>query len=200
MREAGRPEPEPQQAPADPAHAGPDRLHEIGVLRRREIEARIVAPLLEALGREFGRERVLAIARAVIIRIARQQGAQLAETMGGRTLEHFARSLEFWKRDDALRIDVLEQTEERFSFNVTRCRYAELYHALGIPELGEVLSCHRDFAFIEGFNPEVKLTRTQTIMGGAPFCDFRFARTPGAPPPPAPSPSDPPPPATEHGR
>ena len=27
-------------------------LNDIGVLRRREIEARIVAPLLEALGRE----------------------------------------------------------------------------------------------------------------------------------------------------
>ena len=36
----------------------PDRLNEIGVLKRREIEARIIAPLLEALGHEFGRERV----------------------------------------------------------------------------------------------------------------------------------------------
>jgi hypothetical protein len=40
------------------------------------------------------------------------------------------------KKDDALHIDVLEQSEEALAFNVTRCRYAELYRALGIPELG----------------------------------------------------------------
>jgi hypothetical protein len=59
---------------------------------------------------------------------------------------------------------------------VTRCRYAELYHALGIPELGTLLSCNRDYALIEGFNPDVDLTRTQTIMEGATYCDFRYRR------------------------
>jgi hypothetical protein len=154
--------------------APPDRLNEIGVLTRREIEARIVGPLLEALGHEFDRERVLEVAQDVIIRIAREQGAQLAEVMQGRTLAHFARSLEFWKKDDALEIYLLEQTDQKFSFNVTRCRYAELYRALGIPELGALLSCNRDFALVEGFNPDIALTRTQTIMEGAPFCDFRL--------------------------
>jgi len=161
---------EQRSAPSLP----PDRLNEVGVLTRREIEARLLAPLVQALGEEFGRERVLEITRQTIIRIAREQGAELTESMGGCSLAHFAASLEAWKKGEALQIDVLEQTQERFSFNVTRCRYAEMYQALGIPELGSVLSCNRDFALIEGFNPEVALTRTQTIMGGAPFCDFRY--------------------------
>jgi len=71
-------------------------------------------------------------------------------------------------------MDVLEQSEEKFSFNVTRCRYAEMYRALGIPEIGALLSCNRDFSLVEGFNPDVKLTRTQTVMEGASHCDFRF--------------------------
>ena len=71
-------------------------------------------------------------------------------------------------------MDVLRQDTERFDFNVTRCRYAEMYRALGIPEVGALLSCNRDFALIEGFNSHVKLRRTQTIMEGAPHCDFRF--------------------------
>ena len=149
-------------------------LNEIGVLRRREIEARIVGPLLEALGKEFDRERVLEVTRGVIIKLAHEQGEALAELLGGDSLADFVRSLEFWKKDDALQIDVLEQTEQNFSFNVTRCRYAELYQMLGIPELGAVLSCNRDFAMSQGFNPGMTLTRTQTIMDGAPFCDFRF--------------------------
>ena len=150
------------------------RLNAIGVLTRREIEARIVAPLIEALGREFGRERVLEIARDVIIQLAREQGAQLAEAQQGQTLAHFANTMDAWRKDDALQIEVLEQTDEKFSFNVTRCRYAEMYRALGVPELGALLSCNRDFSLIEGFNPDVTLTRTQTIMQGAPFCNFRY--------------------------
>ena len=151
-----------------------DELNSIGVLKRREIEARLVAPLLEALGEEFGPERVNEIARQTIIRIAQEQGAALAESMGGCSLAHFAASWEAWKKGGALELDVLEQSETRYAFDVTRCRYAEMYRRLGIPELGALLSCNRDFALIQGFNPQIELTRTQTIMGGAPFCDFRF--------------------------
>ncbi|HZP37540.1 MAG TPA: L-2-amino-thiazoline-4-carboxylic acid hydrolase [Methylomirabilota bacterium] len=152
----------------------PDTLNEIGVLKRREIEARILMPVLSALGEEFGRERVFEIARKVIVEVAREQGKALAERMGGDSLGQFAAALEDWKKGDAYRMDVLEQTEEKFSFNVTRCRYAEMYRALGIPEVGALLSCNRDFSLVEGFNPDVQLTRTQTVMEGASHCDFRF--------------------------
>lgn len=158
-----------------------DTLNEIGVLKRREIEARILMPVLEALGDEFGRARVFEVARRVIVDVARRQGRELAERVGGSSLAHFAAALDDWKKGDAYRMDVLRQDDERFEFNVTRCRYAEMYRALGIPEVGALLSCNRDFALIEGFNPEIGLRRTQTIMEGASHCDFRFARRAAAP-------------------
>lgn len=151
-----------------------DQLNAIGVLRRREIEARLLAPLLDALGEKFGREQVLEVTRRVIIQLAHQQGVQLKESTGGDDLAHFAQALEDWKKGEALEMEMLEESDERFSFNVTRCRYAEMYRALGISQLGAVLSCNRDFALIEGFNPQIGLKRTQTIMEGAPFCDFRY--------------------------
>ena len=58
-------------------------LNAIGVLKRREIEARILAPLVEALGREFGREKVLQIVRETIVGIARDQGRQLVQISAG---------------------------------------------------------------------------------------------------------------------
>lgn len=153
----------------------PDTLNQrVGVLVRREIEARILAPIIEALGAEFGRDRVIEILRRAIVEVAREQGRQLAARMGGDSLTRFAEALDDWKQGDAYRMTVHEQTDERLGFDVTRCRYAEMYRALGIPELGEVLSCNRDFALIEGFNPDVRLTRTQTIMRGSSHCDFRF--------------------------
>jgi hypothetical protein len=153
-----------------------DTLNEIGVLKRREIEARIVGSFVDALAEEFDRERVLAILRETIIQVARQQGAARAAEMGDNSLAAFAQSAGDWRKGDALQIEVLELSDERYSFDVTRCRYAEMYRALGLADLGAVLSCNRDYSLIEGFNQEVELVRAQTIMQGAPCCTFRYAK------------------------
>ena len=147
-------------------------LNTIGVLKRRLIEARVIAPLIDAFAAEFGRERVIEIARRAIAAIACEQGADLARAAGGNSLPHLALTLDRWTADDALRIDVLEQGTERFAFNVTRCRYAEMYRELGIPELGAVLSCNRDAALIAGFNPQATLTRHKRSSVGRPIATF----------------------------
>src|SRR5947207_2487522 len=144
------------------------------LLQRREIEARIVGPLIRAVRDELGEERTLALVRRVIADLARDAGADLARQLGEASLSAFAAGLDRWKDGGALEIDLLEQSDERLSFNVTRCRYAEMYRALGLADLGASLSCQRDYALASGFNPDIELTRTQTIMEGAPFCDFRF--------------------------
>jgi predicted hydrocarbon binding protein len=151
-----------------------DRLNAVGILTRREIEARILAPVIEALGEEFGRERVIEIVRGVVVGLARDQGRAMAEARQDDSLPSFAGTLEPWTRNNALALEVREQTGDTLSFDVTRCRYAEMYRTLGIPELGAVLSCNRDAALIEGFNPDVQFERTQTIMQGATHCDFRY--------------------------
>lgn len=158
----------------------PDTLNDIGVLKRREIEARIVAPLLARLGEEFGAERVAELAREVVVDVARGQGGELAEHMGGNGLGHFADSMENWTKGGALEIEIVEQSAEVFAFNVTRCRYAEMYRELGLADLGATMSCNRDGTMVEGFNPRIDFTRTQTIMTGADHCDFvyRLPETP----------------------
>ncbi len=155
-----------------------DTLNDVGVLVRREIEARIVVPLIDRFSDEFGRERVTELLREVVVDVAREQGGQLAAAMGGNGVDSFAGSLEAWTRGGALEIDVVEQSDSTFAFNVTRCRYAEMYRDLGVPELGAVLSCNRDGTLAEGFNPDMTFTRTQTIMGGATHCDFRYTLPP----------------------
>jgi len=157
----------------------------LSLLQQREIEARVVGPLVRAFREELGEEKTLAVVREVISRLAREGGANLASALGEATLESFSQSLERWSEGGALEIEMLEQDPRRLSFNVTRCRYAEMYRALGLADLGASLSCQRDFSLIEGFNPLIELTRTQTIMEGASHCDFRF-RAPeesGAEPP-----------------
>jgi hypothetical protein len=157
----------------------PDTLNSVGLLKRREIEARMVGPLLERLAGEFG-DGVYAVAGEAIADIARNQGAAMAEHAGDDSLNAFARGLADFSADGALESEVVELSDSTFGFDVHRCRYAEMYHALGIPELGATMSCNRDGALIEGFNADIEFTRTQTIMGGADHCDFRF-RAPAQP-------------------
>ena len=108
-----------------------DQLNEaIGVLARRETEARLMAPLIEALSQAFGREEVLAVIRDTVIKIAHGQGA-LADKYGTSS-DGFLQSLAAWRQDNALEIDILQHTKTQLDFNVTRCRYAEMYRALGM--------------------------------------------------------------------
>ena len=79
-----------------------------------------------------------------------------------------------WTKGGALEIEVKEQSDTTFRFNVVKCRYAETYKAMGLGEIGHLLSCNRDGAFCEGYDPKLKLERTQTIMQGASHCDFKY--------------------------
>jgi hypothetical protein len=150
------------------------------LLQRREIEARIAGPLIHGFIETIGRDTALEVVRRVISDLARQGGADLATRLGDASLPTFAQALDLWREGGALEIDLLEQSAERLSFNVTRCRYAEMYRALGLDELGGSLSCQRDFALVEGFNPAIELERTQTLMEGAAYCDFRFRAKPSS--------------------
>lgn len=149
-------------------------LSDFGILLRREIEARIAGPLIQAFSNTFGEEKTLAMVKETVVKLARESGRDLSRWVHGNGLAAFERGLALWTRDDALEIEILERSDRRLFFNVTRCRYAEMYEEIGFPAYGTVLSCARDFALIEGFNPGIGLRRTQTIMEGAEFCDFRY--------------------------
>jgi len=45
---------------------------------------------------------------------------------------------------------------------------------MGLEEIGFDLSCNRDFNLVAGFNKNIKLKRTKTLMQGDSYCDFRY--------------------------
>lgn len=149
-------------------------IHSVDLIVRREIEALIAAPLLRAFMEAFGREAALETARKVIDGLALEAGKALRPAVGGETMAHLRRALSLFGRGGALELDFLEAGEHRLAVNVTRCKYAEMYKRLGLQEFGFLLSCGRDYALMEGFVPRIRFSRTQTIMEGAPYCDFRF--------------------------
>ncbi len=149
--------------------------NQMDVIDRRQVEALILGPMLKAFQNDIGVEKTNEIARTVITSLAREQGAQFAQDIGSNDLEDYASNKDAWRRNGALEIEVMHSDNQEYSFNVTRCKYAEMYNELGYGDLGDIFSCTRDFEFCAGFNPKVKLERTQTIMEGSSRCDFRYS-------------------------
>lgn len=153
---------------------------DISILDQRRIEAAVLKPLLQEFEAELGREKTRAILERVIKSLAREKGREMAAGVPSNDLATFSGMKEPWTRNGALEFEVLEESAERFSFNVTRCKYAEMYRELGLEDLGFHLSCNRDATLIEGFNPDLELQRSQTLMEGASHCDFRYKPREGA--------------------
>ena len=104
-----------------------------------------------------------------------EAGEFVGKAPGGKTsLRSFIDLFELWTADGALEIEVHEESEACFSFDVTRCQYAETYREMGMGQIGHLLSCNRDASFCEGYDPNIKLDRQQTIMNGADRCTFRY--------------------------
>lgn len=150
-------------------------INDIPILIRRKIEAMILKHVLEVVTERHDRTEAEAIIGETCSRSAIEQGKQLADALG-RTpdLTDFAAIQPNWTRENALEIETLDATEEKLDFNVTRCRYSELYKEMGLGDIGHLLSCNRDGDFCIGYNPDMELTRTQTLMKGAAYCDFRY--------------------------
>jgi hypothetical protein len=147
----------------------------LSMLEKRKIEAEILKEVYETLKASHGEAVARKTIEESVRRSAIEQARQFAAAApGGTSLKAFQDVMPLWTKGGALEIEVKEQTNSTFTFNVTRCRYAETYKAMGLGEIGALLSCNRDGAFCEGYDPKLKLERSQTIMGGASHCDFKY--------------------------
>lgn len=147
----------------------------ISLLQRRGIEAEVLIPLIRRMERELGRELAHRLARETIEEIAQEQGRAVREALGRDDLAGFHEVRDSWGGAGGdLTIETRRADARHLDFDVTRCRFAELYRGLGAPDLGFLLSCNRDFTLSAGYSDRLRLRRTQTIMEGASFCDFRY--------------------------
>ena len=149
-------------------------VNEMPILTRREIEAGIAGPLIKAFIEKIGEKEALEVVSEVIESLAAESGAALARKTGGNSIADLRRGQGQWSAGGANERQILEVSETTYNYNIVRCKYADMYRRLGMQDLGFVLSCKRDGAMFKGFNPRLRFKRTQTIMEGADYCDFRL--------------------------
>jgi predicted ArsR family transcriptional regulator len=148
----------------------------ISHLQPRKIEGRVLIPFIQALRDKFGENTMREVVDDTIRHLAAEDGARWAETYGRTTASLRKVAEHLWAGGGGMDVQIVGESEDHLDFNVTRCRYAEVYGELGLSDLGFRLQCNRDNAMVAGFNDELGLSRSQTIMQGAACCDFRFRK------------------------
>ena len=148
---------------------------EIPLLQQREIEIRILGPVIEAFAEEFGKEKTYDLVRKTLQGISRDLGRETS--IDGGDLDNLKKKLvSKWNEGGQLEMEIKEDSESVLSFDVTRCEFANLYKDLGYGDIGALISCDRDAAFLEGFDPKLELLREKTLMGGDKLCDFCYRK------------------------
>lgn len=149
---------------------------EVPILLKRRLQAEVIGPIYAEMAAQVGEEKAASILDAAVRKAAIAEGKSFAAKApeGKPSMANFVKLFELWTTNGSLEIDVLASTDTKFDFNVTRCRYAETYQAMGLGKIGHLLSCNRDGSFCEGYDPKLKLERNQTIMQGASCCTFRY--------------------------
>lgn len=148
---------------------------QLPILEQRRIEAEVIKPIHAEMVAQLGKEKADQILGNAIEKAAVAQAQQFAQRDDVETdLNGFVDIMKYWTASGALEIELVDRTETSFDFNIVRCKYSEMYKAMGLGDIGHLLSCNRDGAFCTGFNPKLKLERSQTLMGGASHCDFRY--------------------------
>jgi hypothetical protein len=150
---------------------------DVPLIEKVKIQAQILVPLVKALQGELGEERANDLIRRTLGEIYRRYGQEFRRRNADENVGHLmASAFATYGRGGALDYEIREPTHDGVEIAVTRCQYAAFFKEIGEPELGFLLVCCADFPLAEGVDPNVKLSRTQTIMQGASCCDFHYKR------------------------
>jgi hypothetical protein len=152
----------------------------ISLLDKTRIQAEVLVPVLRALRAELGKDRADAIVREALRDWSKQLFAEIGEAIEGSARRKWAtmRSALDAVSAKEVEFEILRHDKEALNIDVTRCRFAEFFRALGEPELGALLICATDVDVVAAGEGAVSLDRDETIMRGAPRCTFRYKFAP----------------------
>jgi len=152
----------------------------LSLLDKTRIQAQVLVPVLRALRVELGKERADAIVKQALRDWSKQLFAAVGESVEGSSRRKWAAMhtalAEITERE--VTVEMRRHDKDALEFDVTHCRFAAFFRALGEPELGAPLICETDFDIVAAAGSEVGLTRDQTLMQGAPSCTFRYRFAP----------------------
>jgi hypothetical protein len=152
----------------------------VSLLDKTRMQAQVLLPVLQALRAELGKEKAEAIVKQALRDWSKQLFAAIGDGIDGSPRRKWATINSVFGEISGkeVEVEILRHDKDALDIDVTRCRFAEFFRALGEPELGALLICEADFDIASIGEGEVSLERAQTIMQGAPSCTFRYTFAP----------------------
>ena len=152
----------------------------ISLLDKTRIQAQVLLPVLRALRAQVGKDKADSIVKQALRDWSKQLFAGIGDEIEGSPRRKWAAIQKVFGEVSGrqVEVEILRHDSEALDLDVTRCRFAEFFRALGEPELGALLICEADFDIASVGQGEVSLDRAQTIMQGAPSCTFRYKFAP----------------------
>lgn len=148
----------------------------ISLLDKTRIQAQVLVPVMRALRAEMGNEKANALVKDALRDWSKQLFAAIGNDIEGSPRRKWAtmQSALADVTEREVTFDMHRHDKEAYEFDVTSCRFAEFFRALGEPELGALLVCATDVDIAAAGGSDVSFSRSQTLMQGAPCCTFRY--------------------------
>jgi predicted ArsR family transcriptional regulator len=129
----------------------------VSLLDKTRIQAQVLVPVLRALRAELGKDKADAIVKQALRDWSKQLFAAIGDSIEGSPKRKWA-TLHTALREVSEReveVEMRRHDKEALEFDVTHCRFAEFFRALGEPELGALLICETDFDIASAGDGEV---------------------------------------------
>jgi hypothetical protein len=119
----------------------------LSLLEKTRIQAQVLVPLLRALRAELGKDKADTIVRQALRDWSKQLFAEVSESVDGSPRRKWAAMhtamADITEKD--VTVEMRRHDKDALEFDITHCRFAEFFRALGEPELGALLICETDF-------------------------------------------------------
>jgi hypothetical protein len=119
----------------------------LSLLEKTRIQAQVLLPVIQAIREELGREKADAIVKQALRNWSKQVFAAIGEGVDGSQRRKWATIQAAWAAVSLsdVTVEMHRHDKEGMEFDITDCRFAEFFRALGEPELGAFLVCDADF-------------------------------------------------------
>ena len=131
--------------------------------------------LAKALSKDLGKDKTMELLKKYtaerMLRVGQAQ-AKSSPDVNFNTYVAMFRGPEGYK--NTLTKEVMEDTDTAFELKVTECIWASTFLKADAGDIGYAGVCYGDYAWAEGFNPQIEMVRDKTLMEGAPYCNHRY--------------------------
>lgn len=139
----------------------------------------LIAWIYIRLIKRIGKEKAFEVIRACVLTsgLAVQQ-ANFRNVETQRTFENLKKFQQRTNKEGSTklnRVEIIEDSENKYEFRVTRCLFYELFTYLKVPELTSVM-CSIDNAIFNTYLPEKLIFHrngiNKTLLNGHEYCEF----------------------------